>query len=232
MGRSCRHYAHSMIVSSSITTPILYSFRRCPYAMRARMALAVASIRYVIREVALRDKPAALQEASPKATVPVLVLPDGRVIEQSLDIMHWALTQHDPQQWWVADQITLDTMLSLIAGNDGPFKFHLDRMKYANRYADAAPAQHRTEALKLLMPLEARLSNHPFLFGAAPKLADIALFPFVRQFAHTDAAAFAELSLPHLQAWLKQWESSALFAFVMTKHAVWQPEHEVIYVQG
>src|SRR4051812_4101408 len=134
-----------MAPASPNITPILYSFRRCPYAMRARMALAVSSIRYAIREVALKSKPAALVEASSKATVPVLVLPDGRVIEQSLDIMLWALAQHDPQRWLGDDQTMNDAMLTLIAANDGPFKFHLDRMKYANRYVDAAPEQHRTE---------------------------------------------------------------------------------------
>lgn len=212
--------------------PILYSFRRCPYAMRARMALAVSSVAHVIREVALQDKPAALQEASPKATVPVLVLPDGRVIEESLDIMRWALAQHDPQQWLSADQAAVDAMLSMIAGNDGPFKFHLDRMKYANRYAEADSVGHRAEAVKLLMPLEERLHHHAYLFGDSPKLADIAIFPFVRQFAHADEDAFAVLPMPCLQAWLKHWESSALFAAVMTKHPVWQPEHEALYVQG
>jgi glutathione S-transferase len=220
-----------MSSSLPIVTPILYSFRRCPYAMRARMALASASIRYAIREVVLKSKPAELVAASPKATVPVLVLPEGRVIEQSLDIMLWALAQHDPQQW-LDDQPTMHAMLSLIAVNDGPFKFHLDRMKYVNRYVDAMPEQHRTEAVTLLYALEQRLSSHAYLFGEQTKLADIAIFPFIRQFAHADAAAFAELPLPRLQAWLKHWESSALFAAVMTKHIAWQPEHEVIYVQG
>jgi glutathione S-transferase len=196
------------------------------------MALAASGIRYAIREVALRDKPATLREASPKATVPVLVLPDGHVIEQSLDIMLWALRQHDPQQWLANDQSTLNEMLSLIASNDGPFKFHLDRMKYSTRYADADPQQHRAAAVELLKPLELRLSEARYLFGDQPRLADIAIFPFVRQFAHADATEFEELSLPHLQAWLKQWESSTLFAAVMTKHVVWHPEHEAIYVQG
>ena len=196
------------------------------------MALASSLIRYAIREVALQSKPVELVEASPKATVPVLVLSDGHVIEQSLDIMLWVLAQHDPQQWLADDQATTNAMLNLIATNDGPFKFHLDRMKYANRYAEAVPEQHRAEAVKLLQPLEERLSGAPYLFGDQPGLADIAIFPFIRQFAHADAVAFAALPLSHLQSWLKQWESSALFESVMTKHIVWQPEHEVIYVQG
>lgn len=217
--------------SSSATAPILYSFRRCPYAMRARMALAASSMMYVIREVSLQDKPAALLAASPKGTVPVLVLPEGRVIEQSLDIMRWVLEKDDPQQWWAADQETLDAMLSMIAVNDGPFIFHLTRMKYASRYPGADPAEHRAEAVKLLTPLEARLHKHSYLFGDAPTLADIAIFPFVRQFAHADEAARAALPM-HLQAWLARWESSALFASVMTKHPEWRPDHDPIYVQG
>ncbi|MGD9842723.1 MAG: glutathione S-transferase [Steroidobacteraceae bacterium] len=210
------------------SAPILYSFRRCPYAMRARMALAVSTVACVIREVSLRDKPAVLLAASPKGTVPVLVLQDGCVIDESLDIMHWALGQNDPQQWLAADETMMDTMMSVIASNDGPFKFHLDRMKYANRYPGSQPAEHRAEAVKLLAPLETRLCNHTYLFGSAPMLADIAIFPFVRQFAHADAAAFAALPLPGLQAWLAGWESSALFQSVMAKYPVWQPDHEDI----
>ena len=198
--------------------PILYSFRRCPYAMRARMALAVSAIIYEIREVALKAKPEAMLQASAKGTVPVLVLP-GRVIDESLDIMLWALEQNDPEQWLSYGAAALE----LISANDQLFKFHLDRMKYANRYPAAEPNEHRAAAIKLLAPLEGRLANHSFLFGAAPSLADIAIFPFVRQFAHADVAAFADEPLPCLQKWLAQWEASALFLSVMTKHAVWRP---------
>lgn len=208
--------------SSDASTPILYSFRRCPYAMRARMALSISALTYVIREVSLRDKPAAMLAASSKATVPVLVLPDGRVLDESLDIMRWALAQHDPEHWLAAG----DPMSEVIACNDGPFKFHLDRMKYANRYADSQPVVHRAEAIKLLALLETRLANHPYLFGSTPSLADVAIFPFVRQFAHADAAAFAHLPLPCLQLWLSRWEASALFQSVMTKYRVWQAGDE------
>ncbi|MGE0115457.1 MAG: glutathione S-transferase [Steroidobacteraceae bacterium] len=201
---------------------ILYSFRRCPYAMRARMALTVSAVGCVIREVLLRDKPAALLAASLKGTVPVMVLQDGRVIDESLDIMRWALGQNDPQQWLAPGE----QMNDVIASNDGLFKFHLDRMKYANRYPGSQPAEHRAEAVKLLAPLEARLVNSAYLFGSVPSLADVALFPFVRQFAHADAAAFAAVPLPCLQAWLAGWESSALFQSVMVKYPVWQPGHE------
>lgn len=214
-----------MASSSGSSAPILYSFRRCPYAMRARMALSVSALTYVIREVSLRDKPATMLVASPKATVPALVLPDGRVLDESLDIMQWALAQHDPENWLAAG----DPMFEVIARNDGPFKFHLDRMKYANRYADSLPAVHRAEAIKLLVLLEARLDNNNYLFGSTPSLADIAVFPFVRQFAHADAAAFIALPLPCLQLWLLGWEASALFQSVMAKYRVWQPGDEDMY---
>jgi len=198
------------------TAPLLYTFRRCPYAMRARMALAVSGVVYVIREVSLRAKPVAMLDASRKGTVPVLVLPDGRVIDESLDIMLWALAQNDPENWLTHGA----AMMDLIASNDGPFKFHLDRMKYANRYPGAEPTEHRTAAIKLLAVLERRLCNDSYLFGSAPSLTDVAIFPFVRQFAHTDAAAFASEPLPSLQGWLTRWESSVLFQSVMVKHAV------------
>jgi glutathione S-transferase len=177
------------------------------------MALAVAAVPYDIREVSLRAKPDAMLKASAKGTVPVLVLPSGQVIDESLDIMTWALDQDDPEHWLLPG----DAMLELIARIDNPFKFHLDRMKYANRYADSAPGEHRTAARKLLAQFEQRLSRHAYLFGATPSLADVASFPFVRQFAHADAAAFASEPLPCLQAWLARWESSTLFASVMTK---------------
>jgi glutathione S-transferase len=198
---------------AAATVPLLYSFRRCPYAMRARMALAVSGIVYVIREVSLRAKPAALLAASPKGTVPVLVLPDGRVVDESLDIMRWALAQNDPEQWLAPGA----AMRELIAVNDGPFKFHLDRMKYANRYPDSDPALHRVAATQLLVQLEQRLCKHAYLYGDTPTLADIAVFPFVRQFAHADAVAFANAPLPALQVWLARWEASDLVQAVMSK---------------
>jgi glutathione S-transferase len=210
-----------MTMSAVSVQPILYSFRRCPYAMRARMALAVAAVVYVTREVSLQAKPAAMLEASPKATVPVLVLPNGRVIDESLDIMRWALEQNDPNRWLAPDATKDGEMRELIEVNDGPFKFHLDRMKYAARYPGSDPALHRADALKLLRLLEQRLCRHAYLCGAAPLLADVAIFPFVRQFAHADVAAFASEQLPALQAWLVQWESSALFVAAMSKHPVW-----------
>lgn len=199
-----------------MTAPVLYSFRRCPYAMRARMALWVAGIAVELREVKLAAKPPELLAVSPKATVPVLVLADGRVIDQSLDIMRWALTQRDPEGWLAGDDA------ALIAACDGPFKHHLDRAKYPGRYGEDDGTDHRAEALALLEPLEEQLEAAPFLTGKRRALADIALFPFVRQFAAIDPAWFAAQPLPRLQAWLDALLGSDLFAAVMPKFAPWQ----------
>jgi len=195
--------------------PILYSFRRCPYAIRARLALLASGTICEIREVKLSAKPAELVAISPKATVPVLQSPDGRVIDESLDIMRWALARNDPEGW-------LDRSgEALIAGNDGPFKHHLDRFKYPNRHG-TDPAEHRAAALDLLRPLEARLQAAPYLCGDVMGLTDAALMPFVRQFAATDRAWFDALPLPGLQAWLARLTGSALFEAAMVRLAPWK----------
>lgn len=209
------------------TLPVLYSFRRCPYAMRARLALAVSGQALEHREVVLRAKPAEMLAASPKGTVPVLVLPGGQVIEESLDIMRWALQQHDPQDWLSADR---ELMASLIAANDSPFKRSLDRYKYPNRYAGehageepAFALAHRNQAATWLMGLDGSLQRNDWLCGAKVSLADMAILPFVRQFAHTDPSWFAAQAWPRLQRWLADFEGSALYASVMDKHPPWQP---------
>ena len=222
-----------------MTLPILYSFRRCPYAMRARLALAVSGQVCELREVVLRDKPPALLEASPKATVPVLWLASGEVLEHSLDIMLWALRQHDPEGWLTPQAASLDAMQALIAANDGPFKQALDRYKYPHRFLSAQTdtgeaarqfsEQHRDSAAQWLMTLQTRLENHDWLFGPSPCLADMALLPFVRQFAHTDAAWFAAQPWPALARWLARWESGALLAQVMAKYPPWQAGQPAIY---
>ena len=206
--------------------PVLYSFRRCPYAIRARLALQVSALQYELREVSLKSKPAELLAASPKGTVPVLVLPSGQVIDESLDIMHWALAHNDPDGWLNGG--SLDDMLALIAGNDGSFKHALDRYKYPNRYplevggdVEAFALGQRLEAASWLAGLEPRLTSG-WLYGPQPSLADMAILPFVRQFARTDAAWFAAQPWPQLQAWLARFEASALFESVMAKHLPWQ----------
>ncbi|WP_176595062.1 MULTISPECIES: glutathione S-transferase [Sphingobium] len=196
-------------------TAILYSFRRCPYAMRARMALLASGLSVELREVALRDKPAPMLALSPKGTVPVLVLPDGPVIDESLDIMRWALAQNDPEGWLAGDDP------DLIAVNDGPFKHHLDRYKYADRHG-SDPLVHRAEAVRLLEKLEARLEQGRHLCGERRMLADVALFPFVRQFAATDPDWFATQPLPRLRAWLADHVASAVFTRAMIRVAPWR----------
>ncbi len=208
--------------------PVLYSFRRCPYAMRARLALAVSGTRCELREVALRDKPQEMLAASAKGTVPVLLTPQGRVIDESLDIMLWALEQNDPEGWLKPQHGSTADMLQLIAQFDGGFKHHLDRYKYPNRHAnDGTAPDHRAACATHLLPLEQRLGDIAFFFGRHATLADMAIAPFVRQFVHTDDAWFVSQPWPHLVGWLSAWENSALFNRVMHKYAPWhagQPE--------
>ena len=232
--------------------PILYSFRRCPYAMRARLALAVSGQIVEHREVRLNDKPPELLAASPKGTVPVLVLPGGEVIDESLDIMLWALRRHDPQQWLeccgqlrttppTLQTDTLDGMLALIAQCDGPFKRHLDAYKYPPKRALVPepvlplaadlgavadlPDPHtdaRNRASVFMDVLNRRLVHHAHLFGAQFSLADAALVPFVRQFAGVQPEWFAQAPWPALRAWLDGITASEMFASVMQKRVPWR----------
>lgn len=195
--------------------PILYSYRRCPYAMRARMALSYAGIPVEIREISLKQKPAHMLQVSPKGTVPVLVLPDGQVIEQSLEIMHWALQQHDADGWLRADP---QHAALLIAENDGSFKQHLDRYKYAIRFPEYSAEHYRAQGELFLAKLEQRLQQSTFLAGDAISPADIAIFPFIRQFAAVDHDWFESTGYIKLQSWLQHLVESALFKRVMVKY--------------
>ena len=212
---------------ASESLPVLYSFRRCPYAMRARLALLASGQRCELREVVLRDKPPELLAASPKATVPVLVLDDGSVIAQSLEIMLWALCRNDPQHWLSPGNGMPAEMLALIEACDGGFKRDLDRYKYPGRYeaeanADADAASARDSGARFLLQLETRLANSAFLFGQKTALADTAVAPFVRQFAGVDAAWFAAQPWPRLREWLASWQVSAAFATVMHRYPAWK----------
>jgi glutathione S-transferase len=205
-----------------MNAPVLYTFRRCPYAMRARMALAASGIEVRVREIVLRRKPAEMLAASPKGTVPVLVLPDGRVLDESLDVMLWALGQSDPEGWLRPDA---GEMRALIAQNDGAFKRALDRYKYPERFAaeGVSAGEHRSAGMDTLRGLSARIEAHAGqLFGAATSLADIAIFPFVRQFAATDAGYWEAEAPPALRAWLSHHVASTRFAAIMAKHPPWQ----------
>lgn len=198
-------------------TPVLFTFRRCPYAIRARLALAVAEQAYQPVQVVLRNKPAALLEASPKGTVPVLVLPNKEVIDQSLDIMLWALQQHDPLQWLSPTDGDLEQMLAAIADLERSFKPLLDRCKYPQRSPDVTLASSREAALQWLDQWEQRLAQQPFVFGQHISLADAALFPFVRQFAAIDEDWWDQQELPHLQQWRAHWLALPVFQRVMLK---------------
>jgi glutathione S-transferase len=202
--------------------PILYSFRRCPYAMRARLALAVSETRCELREVKLAAKPSAMLEASPKGTVPVLVLPGGEVIDESLDIMRYALSRNDPEAWLANDDP------DLIAGNDGPFKHHLDRYKYPERHG-SDPLIHREHAMNFLRQVEDRLTMSPHLAGKGRGMVDAAVAPFVRQFAAVAPLWFEEQKLPRLQGWLADFLASELFRAVMIRPRPWTPEQPPLF---
>jgi glutathione S-transferase len=180
------------------------------------LAVTVAGVRCELREVKLSAKPAAMLEASPKGTVPVLVLADGRVIDESLDIMRWALARHDPEGWLQREDAPL------IAANDGPFKRDLDRYKYPERHA-ADPVAHRTRGVVFLSGLEDRLAAGPQLCGTLRGITDAAIMPFVRQFAAVDPAWFADQALPRVQSWLAGHLASDLFAAIMLRPKRWEP---------
>ena len=204
------------IADASQMVPVLYSFRRCPYAMRARLAIVVSTERCVLREVKLSDKPEAMLAASLKGTVPVLVLSDGTVIDESLDVMRWALARRDPESWLDGD----DT--ALIDRNDGPFKHDLDRYKYSDRFG-VDPLKHRALGMDFLRELDGRLGRTSQLCGPERSMADAAIMPFVRQFAAVDHIWFKDQALPQLKVWLADFISSELFSAIMLRVAPWSP---------
>ena len=199
--------------------PVLYSFRRCPYAIRARLAIAYAGISVELREVMLRNKPQEMLEISPKGTVPVLQLPEGKVIDESLDIMHWALQQCDSDNWMDA-KVQAD-IEALVQWNDDEFKYYLDRYKYSDRYPESPQEFYRGKAECFLHELENRLLHSRFICGERILLADVAIFPFIRQFAAVDRQWFELSQYQALNAWLKQWLESDLFISVMKKQQPW-----------
>lgn len=197
-----------------MTHPILYSFRRCPYAMRARLAIASSGIQVELREIILRDKAPEFLETSPTATVPCLKI-NERVIDESLHIMAWALGKNDPEKLM---QMPTEGY-SLMSTCDGPFKQSLDRYKYPNRYPDIDPIENREAASDFIRAIEQRLDDN--LFGNAPKLADIAILPFVRQFAHVDLEWFSAQPWEKTKMWLQKFKESHQFAAIMGKYPKW-----------
>jgi glutathione S-transferase len=202
--------------------PILYSFRRCPYAMRARLALHASGIMVEVREVSLRNKPESMLIASPKGSVPVLVLPDGSVIDESWDIMQWALRQSDPENWLGENEDYLSAAIPLLNENDSTFKAALDRYKYFERYPEHPQLFYRKQGEQFLQQLESRLQLTQHLLSNDPSIADAAILPFVRQFADVDTGWFAQSPYPALQRWLANFKSSSKFAAVMRKYPIWQ----------
>ncbi|MGH8389577.1 MAG: glutathione S-transferase [Pseudomonas sp.] len=195
----------------------LYSFRRCPYAMRARMALRYAGVAVDIVEVSLKAKPADMLALSSKGTVPVLSA-EGRVIDESLEIMRWALAQNDPQDWLLKDNPQGQSHISaLIKENDQTFKVHLNRYKYAERYPEQPMEAYRAEGELWLRKLEELLVDREYLLADHPSLADVALMPFIRQFAHVDREWFAQTPYRRLQGWLQRFLDSDLFTSIMKK---------------
>lgn len=205
--------------------PTLYSFRRCPYAMRARMGLLFAGLPVELREVVLKNKPAEMLAISPKGTVPVLQLVSGRVIEESWDILVWALEQSDPQGLMAGE--ALARAKPLIDQNDNDFKHWLDRYKYFERHPDRTQSDYRERGEVFLQVLERLLVKNRYLLGEHISLADIAIMPFVRQFAHVDRDVFYRLPYPRLQRWLMAWLDHPLFIQAMVKYQPWRPGQDI-----
>ncbi len=205
--------------------PILYSFRRCPYAMRARMAIHISSQKCEIREVLLRDKPPSMLEYSSKGTVPVLVLQSGEVIDESLDVIDWALNLNDPDNWQRSKDN--EKTKELIKINDGEFKHHLDRYKYSKRYDNEDPEFHRKKCLSFIEKVNSELQNSKYIFDDEISYIDISLLPFIRQFRIADNEWFDELPYENVKSWLSNFLNSELLESIMSKHDLWKEGDEV-----
>ena len=206
---------------------ILYSFRRCPYAIRSRLALVYSNISYEHREILLKERPSELYSISPKGTVPVLQLQDGTVIDESIDVMKWALAQSDPDCWYT-DKIVEQN--SLIALNDDEYKKRLDMYKYHERFPEGSYDEFQNAVGEILKTYESILSKSSYLCGDKITLADMALFPFIRQGAHVDLVWF-NAQFPILSKWLKIFKESELFGIIMKKYAVWKTGENGIMIQ-
>ncbi|QQX78603.1 glutathione S-transferase [Shewanella sp. KX20019] len=215
-----------------MTLPTLYSFRRCPYAMRARLGLVLANKTVSLREIVLRHKPEAMLLASPKGTVPVLILPNGEVIEESIEIMSWALAQNDPNDLLLtAASNKHESAKALIDYNDQIFKGWLDKYKYADRHPEYSQQYYREQGEVFIAQLENLLSKHPQLLGTTPSIADYAIYPFIRQFAHVDKVWFEQSAYKNVQLWLADHLQSDEFITIMKKYPTWL-ESEQSFVFG
>jgi len=221
------------IMSSATTLPVLYSLQNCPYAMRARLALLLAQQKVQIRAITMKNKPAEMLLASPKGTVPVLVIEnngESMVIDESLDVMLWALNRNDPDNLLYShDPKALPEMLKVIEENDTEFKPSLEKYKRAKRFhGDDGNYQEtcRLECEPFIQDLEQRLSQHEFLMGSTPSLLDYALLPFIRQFSRVNKAVFAQDQYTNQRRWLSYHLQSRLFSRAMFKYPLWLDNHE------
>ena len=218
--------------------PILYSLQNCPYAMRARLGILLAKQPVMLRAIDLRNKPPEMLAASPKGTVPVLVIDNAEnpgqatVIDESLDIMLWALSLSDPDNLLYSDEPNqLPSMLSVISRFDNEFKTHLDNYKSAKRYHEESKTEHRQQCEAFIIELDTRLSKHNYLMGDKPSLVDYAILPYLRQFARVERQWYTQAPYPHLQHWLKQHLTSVLFSKSMIKHPLWL-DHQQSFLIG
>ena len=214
----------SNLTAAKADLPVFYSFRRCPYAIRARLAIQASGVSVALREILLRDKPAQMLEISAKGTVPVLQLNNGRVIDESWDIIQWALATNDPDDWALGGRPDLRSeAAALVKRNDGEFKRLLDRYKYAVRFPEQPAEVYRDAATSILKDLNQRLKMSGYLLDGRETVADLALYPFIRQFAFVDKEWFDRQPLPALQGWLERFLRSGSFARVMVKLPPWAP---------
>ncbi len=211
-----------------MTPNILYTFRRCPYAMRARMALAYAGIELELREILLKDKPQDMLNHSPKGTVPVVITSDDKVVDESLDVMYWALEQNDPDNW----QRCHANGIELIQSHDNDFKPLLDKYKYADRNKELSESEHRNNTLSFIKQLNLMLIESPYLAGQKLSICDIAIFPFIRQYAMVNKQWFDEQPYPALQTWLSVLLDSELFKSIMKKYKLYNDGHSYLWPEA
>ena len=206
-----------------IKYPILFSFRRCPYAMRARLAIKLCDLKCEIREISLKSKHELFLKLSPKGTVPVLVLQDDSIIEESLEIIEWAISKQDPLNVMPKNPIAYEDDINLIKIFDNEFKFHLDRYKYSSRYGNTSPNEHKLKARDILVKLNYILENKKWLRGDKPSLSDISILPFIRQYRIANINWFDEkLDLPNIQRWVHNFINSNMFLDIMKKYKIWE----------
>ena len=211
------------MIEKNFKYPILYTFRRCPYAMRARLALRSSKIIVEVREIKLQEKPPEFLKLSPKGTVPVLIRTSGEVIEESLDIISWALSVNDPQKWLAKGKLEDQEIAKLLDDLENEFKINLDKYKYTGRFSEANQNLYRDKNLYFLKKLNFYIKNNKALNCKHLTLIDYAIFPFIRQFRNVDQDWFDKLNLNFLSKWINQIIDSEEFSSIMKKFKKWEP---------